>query len=122
MAEIVDIHRKRKFTLSEARELLPVVRRFTRAVESQVAQLTARHALVTDNSVRQALEDEIQALFRGWCEKLQRLGCEAKGMWLVDFDYGDGFYCWHYPEDSLDHRHGYLEGFRARVKIPDVTH
>ena len=44
-------------------------------------------------------------------------GCQAKGMWLVDFDTGEGYYCWHYPEPEICYFHGYDEGFRGRVKI-----
>ena len=45
------------------------------------------------------------------------MGLEAKGLWLVDFDNGEGYYCWQHPEASLSHYHGYEEGFAGRMKI-----
>ena len=32
-------------------------------------------------------------------------------MFLVDFDNGEGYYCWKWPEREVDHFHGYEEGF-----------
>ena len=44
-------------------------------------------------------------------------GLEAKGLWLVDFDNGEGYYCWSYPESSITHYHGYDDGFAGRISI-----
>ena len=46
-----------------------------------------------------------------------RLGIEVKGLWLIDFDNGSGYYCWQYPEESLQYFHGYDDGFSGRVKL-----
>ena len=66
---------------------------------------------------KKELEKLIQTAFYRWQKKVQKLGCQAKGMWLVDFDNGQGYYCWHYPEPDICYFHGYDEGFRGRVKI-----
>ena len=42
---------------------------------------------------------------------MEALGAEVKGVWLVDFDNGSGYYCWRWPETAIDHFHGYEEGF-----------
>ena len=49
----------------------------------------------------------------GWAGEVQSLGLEAKGLWLVDFDNGEGYYCWCYPEETVAHYHGYADGFKA---------
>ena len=49
--------------------------------------------------------------------ELQTLGAEPKGLWLVDFDNGVGYYCWCYPEPGITHYHGYSDGFAGRVTI-----
>ncbi len=49
--------------------------------------------------------------------EVQSLGLEAKGLWLVDFDNGEGYYCWCYPEETVAHYHGYEDGFRGRTRI-----
>ena len=46
-----------------------------------------------------------------------KMGIEVKGLWLIDFDNGSGYYCWQYPEESLQYFHGYEEGFGGRVKL-----
>jgi hypothetical protein len=35
----------------------------------------------------------------------------------VDFDNGEGYYCWSYPEPAITHYHGYEEGFAGRISI-----
>ena len=35
----------------------------------------------------------------------------------LDFDKGDGYYCWKYPEPALNHFHGYEEGFGGRLSL-----
>ena len=45
------------------------------------------------------------------------MGLEVKGLWLVDFDNGEGYYCWKYPESVVCHYHGYEDGFAGRMKI-----
>jgi hypothetical protein len=48
---------------------------------------------------------------------MEALGVEVKGLWLVDFDNGSGYYCWQWPEEGLEYFHGYEEGFEARSRI-----
>ena len=62
-------------------------------------------------------EEERQELVREWVRQLSTLGVEIKGLWLVDFDSGAGYYCWKYPEPSLDYFHGYEEGFAGRLPL-----
>ena len=48
---------------------------------------------------------------------MEALGLDVKGLWLVDFDNGSGYYCWRWPETELAYFHGYEEGFAGRVRI-----
>ena len=46
------------------------------------------------------------------------LGGQPKGLWLVDFDSGDGFsFCWKYGEEEIAHVHAYDAGFAGRRYI-----
>ena len=117
MGEVIEINQLRTFTLDEAKALLPVVRRVTRLASDQVNQLSTRFSYLTDLARKEALEEEVRSVLEEWQVKIEKLGCSAKGVWLVDFNNGEGYYCWHYPETELDFFHGYDEGFRGRTKI-----
>lgn len=117
MGNVIAIHQRRQFTLDEARELLPIVRRVTQSAFDEVKQKAAELSYVSDPSRREQTEEKIRKTFLEWQEKIQKLGCDAKGMWLVDFDTGEGYYCWHYPEPELNHYHSYADGFRGRIQL-----
>jgi regulator of sirC expression with transglutaminase-like and TPR domain len=99
--------KKRIFTLIEAREMLPRVRELTSDAFSRYSEL----------GEDADAEDDRQEVVRSWIERLAALGVEIKGLWLVDFDSGAGYYCWKYPEQSLDYFHGYEEGFSGRLPL-----
>jgi regulator of sirC expression with transglutaminase-like and TPR domain len=99
--------KKKIFSLVEAREMLPRVRELTSDAFSRYSEL----------GEDADAEDDRQEVVRGWIERLSALGVEIKGLWLVDFDSGAGYYCWKYPEPSLDFFHGYEEGFAGRLPL-----
>ena len=106
------------FTLQQARALLPQVRELTseavRRAESVASQLDR---LPEDDHGRASLTDVLRAIVNGWAEQVRALGVEAKGLWLVDFDNGEGYYCWRYPEETVAHYHSYDAGFAGRMTI-----
>ncbi len=116
MSWIQPVTERRFFSLEEARRLLPLLQRITRNSEKE---LQARIPLLSkaEGERRGQLDDEIHALYHSWREKMHRLGGVTKGMWLVDFDNGEGYYCWQYPEPHIEHFHAYGEGFLGRVKL-----
>ncbi len=102
MAEITAINQKRVFTGTEALRLLPVVRRITQETVTKAEGLALRYEALPDgNASRADLERELNDLILAWAAKIQKLGAEAKGLWLVDFDAGDTVYGWRYPELEL---------------------
>jgi regulator of sirC expression with transglutaminase-like and TPR domain len=96
---------KRTFTLDEARALMPKVQELT-------ADAVERYAKLPGD-----LEEARLEVVQQWAEELRTLGLEIKGLWLVDFDSGAGYYCWKYPETSLNHFHSYEEGFSGRLPL-----
>jgi regulator of sirC expression with transglutaminase-like and TPR domain len=99
--------KKKIFTLEQARETLPRVKELTSDAYSRYSEL----------GEDADAEDDRQEVVRGWIEQLTALGVEIKGLWLVDFDSGAGYYCWKYPEASLEYFHGYEEGFAGRLPL-----
>lgn len=96
---------KKIFTYEDAAALLPEVQRLTREALDEVEALP------------EELANDAQRIVARWAEAVVSLGIEVKGLWLVDFDNGSGYYCWHWPEPSLQFFHGYEEGFGGRVQL-----
>ena len=96
---------RRIFTLEEARALLPKVRDLTSEAVLRYGQLSGD------------LDRERESVVHEWMREIRAFGLEIKGLWLVDFDSGAGYYCWKYPEPALDHFHGYEEGFGGRLSL-----
>jgi hypothetical protein len=106
----------REWTLEGARAVLTDVRaRTERAVEAAERLVLAREGAPAAEQAR--VDAEIQSLIERWAGEMEALGAEVKGVWLVDFDTGSGYYCWRWPETALDHFHGYEEGFEGRTRI-----
>ena len=109
---------RRRFTLEEARQLLPTVKRLTAQAVHEADALIARlHNLPEDDPTHVALAARVQQVIAEWARHVTSLDGEVKGLWLVDFDNGEGYYCWCYPEETLSHFHGYEDGFAGRMKI-----
>ncbi len=109
---------KRVFTLEEARKLLPEVKRMTQEANELVEKIVRRaEARTPEGEIDPEIQEEANRVITEWSEAIQKIGCEVKGLWLVDFDCGHGYYCWKFPEEALEHYHSYEEGFAGRMKI-----
>jgi hypothetical protein len=104
----------RRFTYAEAKALMPEVRRLTAAAQAAAEALQAELLARPDDA---QLVERLEREVRGWAEGVAALGLEVKGLWLVDFDSGAGYYCWRWPEADLEFYHSYEEGFGGRVRI-----
>jgi len=108
----------RTFTYEEALEMFPLVRELTTTAIAQIEAIVNR---VQSRDEMERRKDEIQSaidsIVQAWSDELQSMGCETKGMWLVDWDSGAGYYCWKYPEETIGHFHEYEDGFAGRVPV-----
>ena len=96
---------KRIFSYEQAVALLPEVIRITTEAVERVEQVVSDEPAAYESIVTE------------WAEAILGMGVEVKGLWLVDFDSGGGYYCWKHPEPALEYFHGYDEGFDGRVKL-----
>jgi hypothetical protein len=114
---VPDAERK-TFTFDEARRLLPQVKERTRRAMEKIGELESS---VDDEDgpeeAKEKLEAAAHAVLHEWAAEIMELGVEVKGPWLVDFDSGGGYYCWKWPEESLEYFHSYEEGFSGRVRL-----
>jgi hypothetical protein len=109
---------RRTFSLHDAARLLPSVKLVTAEAVREAELLASALRKHGESDPRhQELSDELNAVVRRWASRIEDLQLEPKGLWLVDFDNGEGYYCWQYPEDAITHFHGYDEGFAGRMKI-----
>ncbi|MDH3281689.1 MAG: DUF2203 domain-containing protein [Gammaproteobacteria bacterium] len=111
----------RVFTLAEANRLFPLVQRITAHAYRELEPVKKRleNMLATDPRIV-AVEKEYETIVKRWVSKMERLGLVVKGLWLVDFDTGDGYLCWKYPELKLAYYHDYAEGFAGRRPLDAV--
>jgi hypothetical protein len=112
---MTDRELRRVFSYDEAASLLPEVQRLTLAAQEEVR--AAGRALSPTDTPSPAVQQELSGIVQRWSDRIVALGLEVKGLWLVDFDNGSGYYCWHFPETSLQFYHSYDEGFGGRMRI-----
>jgi hypothetical protein len=111
----------RVFTLAEAQALFPLVRRITQAAYEQLAPVRQRlEAMVPTDPRIEEVERQYETIVKRWVGKMERLGLVVKGLWLVDFDTGDGYLCWKFPELRINHYHSYHEGFAGRRPLTEI--
>ncbi|HXH37197.1 MAG TPA: DUF2203 family protein [Thermoanaerobaculia bacterium] len=101
------LNERRIFTYEEAARLFPEAQRITARAVAEVESLPENESAGADS----------ERIITDWAGAIIELGIEVKGLWLIDFDNGSGYYCWQHPESSLQYFHGYEEGFGGRVKL-----
>lgn len=112
----------RVFTLNEAEALFPLVRRITQSSYQELEPVRRTlEGMVPTNPMIQEVERQYEAVVKRWVGKMERLGLVVKGLWLVDFDTGDGYLCWKFPELRIGYYHGYHEGYAARVPLRQIV-
>ena len=121
MDHIIEINRRSVFSLEEAQEVLPIVLRITKAYSEKVEGLIARLDSLTDQNgdLATPIESQVNALVQEWQNKVQKLGALPKGLWIADFDSGDGYFCWRFPERCIEYWHKYSDGFSKRLRVGD---
>ena len=120
-APVIEINRRHIFSLEEARSVLPVILRITKTYSAQVDVLIERLEGLSGSSeeATNTLEAEVNALIQEWQNKVQKLGALPKGLWIADFDAGDGYFCWKFPERTIQFWHRYSDGFSKRLLVED---
>lgn len=119
MENVVEINRKRQFTLGQATAVLPLIYRLSEESCGEVSDYLNRLKAYPDKAHPVAIEIEarINSIIEKWQQKIEKLGAEPKGLWMADFDKGDGYFCWKYPETEIKFWHGYQDGYSGRILI-----
>jgi len=106
---------KKIFSYAEAVALLPEVRRLTEEAYQAVQGLQSTPG--EEGALSPSAQQEADRIVSAWAYEMMERGIEVKGLWLIDFDNGSGYYCWRYPEPGLHFFHSYEDGFSGRVPI-----
>jgi hypothetical protein len=118
MNNVVQLGGKKIFTIESANALLKTIHSITHNTRLDVnTTLSLLQAAGADTPRGHVLEASINSLILTWQTKMEKLGVEPKGLWLVDFDSGSGYFCWKYPETVVEHFHSYTEGMQSRRKV-----
>jgi hypothetical protein len=115
--DVFTIRKNKIFSLEGVRDLLPLVSKITKEANEELGLLEAQLESAETPRDRKQIENELNNRVLRWTEKIAKLGAEAKGFWLVDFDNGEGYYCWKYGEGDVLHFHDYESGFAGRMPI-----
>ena len=106
------------FTLQEARTLLPEVKEVTQHYFNLVEEIREELENLEEAPSVRHFEGRMNSEFDNWVKAVRGLGVEVKGLWVADFDSGDGYYyCWKLGEDDIEHFHRYETGFAGRRPI-----
>lgn len=121
MSQVYSINTVRTFTADEAQTLLPIIYKITKhhseIVKSLIDKVDVRQKSNDADSWK--LEQEINVHIETWKNKVQKLGIIPRGLWIGDFPTEDGFYCWKFPEQSINYWHSKTDGYSKRVSIKD---
>ena len=119
MENIVEINRKKVFTLEQAKTMLPLVYWLSEQASDEVSSHLNRLKAFSDKAHPVAMEIDaaVNKIVEKWQAKMEKLGAEPKGLWMADFDNGAGYFCWKFPETEIKFWHGYQDGFSGRIVI-----
>ena len=123
MKNVIEINRKKVFTHDEVSQLLPLIYRLTEESQGEVKKIINFIDAHKDKKSRTGIELEarLNEIVTRWQIKIEKLGGEPKGLWLADFDSGDGYFCWKFPENEICYWHGYQDGFTGRMMIKEKS-
>lgn len=121
LIEIFNVQKNKVFTYAQAEDLLPLICRITEEASKEAKYLMGCVEALPDkhSEASRDLQLRINQIIEKWQNKMERLGLRPKGLWLVDFDNGTGYFCWKFPETKILFQHGYQDGFTGRILIQE---
>lgn len=106
------------FTLDEAQQLLPLIKSITAKHQLELAPIQLRlNKMLSNDPRRVAIEDDYELIVGLWKTKVEKLGAYVQGLWVVEFDMGDGSLCWRNPELHLSYFRPSGKSFSERVHL-----
>lgn len=110
-------YQKKIWTLQEAKKVFPTVYKITEEFYYKVENLKNLLNDILPENQMEKIEEKIGKEIQLWMLTMMEIGVEVKGLWLIDFDNGKGYYCWKYDEKDILYEHDYHSGFKGRKLI-----
>ncbi len=119
--DVYDLTRTGPLSAQEANELVGVLNRVTQKYSAKVNALIARLERINPNERAQTseIEAEVTKHIEEWNAQVRKLRGVPKGLWLVDLDAGDGYFCWKFPETQIGYWHDYKGGYSSRISLAE---
>lgn len=106
------------FNLAEAREMLPLISAVTADHREELAPIQDRlNRMLSNDPRRSTIEREFEAVVSRWKLKVEQLGPKVQSLWVVEFDVGEGYLCWRYPEQRINFFREYGVPYAERVRV-----
>ena len=119
--DLVKVFQNQIFTQENLNGILPVILRLTTTAKARYeyyeSQLLSLNRGGKNTTILAESEIQLEAVLARWQKKIIALGGSPKGLWMADFDGGDGYFCWKFPESVIGFWHRYEDGFTHRVRI-----
>lgn len=110
--------RGKLFNLAEAKELLPLIRSMTQTHQTLLQPIQDRLNRMLSNDPRRGLhEREFEDIVSRWKTKIEKLGAHVNGLWVVEFDVGEGCLCWRYPDVGFNFFRVHGTSFADRQRL-----
>lgn len=91
------------FNLTEARELVSLVRTLTEQHQRQLEPIQQRlNKMLSNDPRRPKIDADFERVVSRWKSKIEKLGPHVRGLWLVEFDVGSGYLSWQYPDYGIN--------------------
>lgn len=104
MAEIIPILSDRRFTEEEAENLLPTVKRITTQAAAEASKIEEQLRFIPrEEPIFKRLAADLDLVIRRWAIKVKKLGLRPSGMWIVDFDAGEGWFSWRLGDEHVSY-------------------
>ncbi|MCB0271376.1 MAG: DUF2203 family protein [Bdellovibrionales bacterium] len=111
------LKRPRRFTLAQAQNFVSILDGITFMAMELVTPLMEELKNPLGTQDKQVVTQKVQKIVSMWSEQVLYFGGITRGLWMVDFDCGDGFYTWVYGEKSISSYRTYHQDFSDRTPI-----
>src|SRR5690606_24732290 len=111
------LKRPRRFQLEDARSFLPAIDAVTRQAMDKAEPIVTMINNPKDLQDKKLLTLRLQSIVEKWSSQMLYFGVMTRGLWMVDFDCGHGYYSWVAGEKDITTYRSYTQDFDQRTPL-----